>query len=799
MKKILAVSVLALMALTASAIKPQDIKIYINPGHGGHDSDDRNVVIAPYTQGDPEGFWESNSNLDKGLYLRDMLIERGYNVAMSRVTNTTDDDLGLSTICSLANNYGADIFLSIHSNATGTTARVNYPMVFFRGYDSEPVFADAKTFAQIADGQLLENGSSVWTSTNTNVRGDWSFYTSWGDKVGLGVLRTLAMKGVLSEGSFHDYIPETYRLMNMDFKWLEAWHFLKAFEEFFGITDVDKTGIIAGVVYDDRALRNVSYVRYDRDKLAPMNGAKVVLLDNAGNTLQEYTTDQLENGFYLFKNLTPGSYKIKTSVADHYDSELDVEVTANKVSYSNVAMKLVRNTAPQVVEYSPVWKEGDELVVCNTPINLRFNWDMDAATTEAAFSITPAVPGKFAWSDANYALTFTPSEALETNTLYTVKLAKTAQHQGGMEMAEDFVFTFKTNDRNYMSLLSMWPTEGAVIDINNPSVMINVDSPLSMTYINQTLQVKDSQGNVLSWNARQRKAGAYDDPYGWVRLPISTALKEGETYTFYVPQEVQDKKGITLEQSYTAKFTAKSYKNAPETGALVLDFEDATACTVNADKSVDATAKIASATGTVGKAVKVTYTFGEGEGTLFLNIPTVETNTFSAKDVVGIDIFGDLSNNTVCAVFEAEGDIKQVPLAADVNFYAWQRLSADLSTALATGVNYSLIGIVVEQKNKLQGAAGELQFDNFYYYANESGVDANTIAGLSIYPNPASEYVIANADALIQSISLYATDGTLVASKAGNVLNVSEVAQGAYIVKVEVSGAVATSKIIVKH
>ena len=163
----------AMIALGAMAVEPSSVHVYVNPGHGGHDSDDRNVVIAPYTQGDPEGFWESNSNLDKGLYLRDMLIERGYNVAMSRVTNTTDDDLGLSTICSLANNYGADIFLSIHSNATGTTARVNYPMVFFRGYDSEPVFADAKTFAQIADGQLLENGSSVWTSTNTNVRGDW--------------------------------------------------------------------------------------------------------------------------------------------------------------------------------------------------------------------------------------------------------------------------------------------------------------------------------------------------------------------------------------------------------------------------------------------------------------------------------------------------------------------------------------------------------------------------------------------------------------------------------------------------
>ena len=28
------------------------VKIYINPGHGGYDSDDRNVVISPYTQGD---------------------------------------------------------------------------------------------------------------------------------------------------------------------------------------------------------------------------------------------------------------------------------------------------------------------------------------------------------------------------------------------------------------------------------------------------------------------------------------------------------------------------------------------------------------------------------------------------------------------------------------------------------------------------------------------------------------------------------------------------------------------------
>ena len=72
-----------------------DYKIYINPGHGGHDSDDRNIKIYPFKSGDPEGFWESNSNLDKGLKLRDWLNSLGFRTKMSRTTNTTDDDRAL--------------------------------------------------------------------------------------------------------------------------------------------------------------------------------------------------------------------------------------------------------------------------------------------------------------------------------------------------------------------------------------------------------------------------------------------------------------------------------------------------------------------------------------------------------------------------------------------------------------------------------------------------------------------------------------------------------------------------------
>ena len=61
MKKLsfLVIAVAASLCVNATDLK--GLKIYINPGHGGHDSDDRNVVVPPFTGGDPEGYWESKT------------------------------------------------------------------------------------------------------------------------------------------------------------------------------------------------------------------------------------------------------------------------------------------------------------------------------------------------------------------------------------------------------------------------------------------------------------------------------------------------------------------------------------------------------------------------------------------------------------------------------------------------------------------------------------------------------------------------------------------------------------------
>ena len=85
-------------------------KIFINPGHGGHDSDDRHMVETD--------FWESEGNLAKGLYLQTLLKKLNATTYISRTTNTTADDLALSAISAMANTANADIFLSIHITLT---------------------------------------------------------------------------------------------------------------------------------------------------------------------------------------------------------------------------------------------------------------------------------------------------------------------------------------------------------------------------------------------------------------------------------------------------------------------------------------------------------------------------------------------------------------------------------------------------------------------------------------------------------------------------------------------------------
>ena len=78
-------------------------KVFIDPGHGGYDDGSSG-----------NGLLEDELNLQIGLKLQKKLEARGIEVKMSR---TTDKYLSLGERAEMANEYGADIFVSNHINS----------------------------------------------------------------------------------------------------------------------------------------------------------------------------------------------------------------------------------------------------------------------------------------------------------------------------------------------------------------------------------------------------------------------------------------------------------------------------------------------------------------------------------------------------------------------------------------------------------------------------------------------------------------------------------------------------------
>jgi len=339
MKKITGILLVLFMCSWATAADFTGKKIYINPGHGGYNgANDRNLITINYPLGDTLGFWESYSNLQKGLVLRDMLQAAGATVYISRTLNRDVDDRSLSEIAAEANANNVDAFLSIHSNAVGTNTGTNYPLIIFHGNDNAPTVAASLPMAQAVWPRLMTNQLTNWTYyslTSTNLRGDFSFYG-----YGLGVLTPLTVPGFLSEGSFHDYQPETHRLLNVNYRKLEAINLYRYYCDYFQ-ADLPATGIITGFAKGkDETMVNAKYIYKagTNDRWKPLNGTRVKLMNAAGDSLNMCQTDTLNNGIFAFYNLVPGTYKLHLDAPDHTSRDTTLTVTAATTTYAKMML-----------------------------------------------------------------------------------------------------------------------------------------------------------------------------------------------------------------------------------------------------------------------------------------------------------------------------------------------------------------------------------------------------------------------------------------------------------------------------
>ncbi len=786
-------ALLAVLAVNV-AIAQQQPHVYINPGHGGYDSDDRNMVIYPFAQGDSAGSWESKSNLRKGLALRDILQKKGYKTSISRVTNTTADDLALSTIVALCNQSGADVFYSVHSNATGTSARSNFPMVFYRGYTGSPQIANADVLAADLEPYLYASQNTVWTN-NYQIWGDWSFRPEWGTQ-GYGVLRGNYAVANLSEGSFHDYIPEAYRLLSFYYCWMEGWNISLGADKYFNRLDNYGLGVVTGNVRDDRLKRLQEcaqpFLVYGDDNLMPVHNATARLLDGDGNEVQRCVTDTLRNGIYVFKYVTPGTYTVEVSSPLHFTQTKTVTVAANEPTYQNFFLKRVRDTPPVVVDYSPVWHEDDPAVKCSVPIVLSFNWDMDSVTTCGAFHLDPPLEGNFRWEDSYYRLVFTPVDAFDVNTLYTLTLDKSAEHGGGTPMEEDFTLQFYTQPRNHLSELAVFPYEDAPVHYKTPTVELRVDSMLDTYNLFQRLRVLDSEGTELLWNKRSIKYNKKGDDYGYIRVPLVKDIEPGKDYHLILDVDIADTAGIHLPAARDIVFHGVD-AGADKPGMQVVEeFESADNYFASTGYGIGTghTYPLTTSTDRLfgSHSMQMVYDFYDRTRILIEPINELDA-TFHVGDTVGVHVWGDMSYNELSVCFSAGEYTYALPLG-NIDFHGWRYMTVPIKDL--SNKDYKFVGFRLSRGDESMSTTGTIRFDNVLKRAS-SGINEARLANMEV--RVAGDYIVVSADTWVQGVELIDTGGRTVKAVGGNCLNISDVARGIYLVRVYINGTTATRKV----
>ncbi len=808
---------LSIFLVFTSLVVAQDlsgVKIYINPGHGGYDSDDRNMKIYPFDGGDPAGFWESKSNLHKGLMLDTLLRNAGASTKLSRITNTTADDRSLSAIVAESNAYNPDFMLSIHSNA-GVN---NYILMLYAGvdpgdtysyYSPTPCSDEGRAISTILAQNLYKNQITCWGGAYT-VRGDKTFARlAMGWSNGYGALRGLTSPGVISEGAMHDYIPETYRLMNMEYKWMESWNFFRTFATYFKSEQIPY-GVVAGSVRDgNNKIEFPSFykIRDSRDELLPLHAANVSLVQGT-DTVARYVTDDMYNGVFLFKNMAPGTYTLHCKVADYYENiQKDIVVVKDEITYFNFDMSKVRSTPPEVVSHLPAPQSPTDSVECSTEIVLNFNWDMEETSTRNAFSITPHVDGELTFENSQRTLRFVPAEGLDIATHYTVKLAKTASHPDTTQtntMVDDFELEFVTKSRGNLSMLLHYPAMNDTAIALRPAMFLVFDQELDTRGIASKFSLADSEGNVVTLNARSFKNNQAPAPYGSTQFELSKDLKPDTRYTLTVDETLEDKIGIQLGQDLSISFTTGS--NTASDAPIINDM-DTLLYTYDADRSkgVQSASVFRNTTrklyGMASNELK--YIFNENEAEVFYQAKDPAAIVSSADYTFGLHVFGNFSFNELWAEWSVDGDIKYAKVC-ELDFAGWKYLQVNLRDYLPQGVEYQLTALKLVHKKGFFSTSGSLYLDDMTLvktpFTSLESVDTDHT--LSIYPNPATDVVrILNASLLATpcDMKLYSLTGSLVKEASGCEMHLYDVPNGTYILRAHLSdGAHYSTTLIVR-
>lgn len=172
------------------------------------------------------------------------------------------------------------------------------------------------------------------------------------------------------------------------------------------------------------------------------------------------------------------------------------------------------------------------------PLELAFNYPMDAASVESALAVEPGVAGAWSWTEGNTVATFTPEKRLTSNTTYILRFSGKLRDANGDEMSAPDPLTFTTPPA--VTVLS---PRGDPVHPMAP-VRIAFDRPMNQAAVEAAFSIRPAVEGAFEWK---------DTTLTFT--PERGYFDENTTYTVTLDAAVKDSDGApVIDKDYTWSF-----------------------------------------------------------------------------------------------------------------------------------------------------------------------------------------------------------------------------------------------------
>ena len=200
--------------------KPMSKKVVLDPGHGVETAGKRS----------PDGtYLEHEFNLDMAKRLKAHLEHHGVSVTLTR---TTEHDVSIQERANVSNAIGPDLFVSLHSNASGDGKGWTAPDGYGIYTSAAGETAGRNKAAKAILVRAKEAGIKLW--------GSGLFHDADDGKKDIAVLWRTVAPAVLIEHGFHTNKAETEKLQSPEYRALLARVDAKGILDYLGIAWVDE-------------------------------------------------------------------------------------------------------------------------------------------------------------------------------------------------------------------------------------------------------------------------------------------------------------------------------------------------------------------------------------------------------------------------------------------------------------------------------------------------------------------------------------------------------------------------------